>query len=215
MCGSFSLGNIVWDQAVRLYPAMPSVPLWGPVFRIVPGTDVPVFSSAGIYPARWGFLPPGDLTGGKAMINARSETATEKPSFRLAMRSGRCLVPANGYFEWKRDEAAKIPHYIFTASPMFFMAGILDGRGGFALLTRAASPELAVIHDRMPVIARPDTAGEWLGPDTDRAFAFITRAMISGFKFHRVSRDIYRRDVRDPAIVEPDLTVLPEQGSLF
>lgn len=143
---------------------------------IYPSDIAAVQTGADEYAAmRWGFTLPG----GKAVINARSETAGIKPMFCEAMRSRRCLVPASGYYEWKKLGAGRTEKYAFTlpAGELLYMAGLFarpavpDARGAmealpaigrFVILTREAAPELAAIHGRMPVIIPRRLAGAWL-----------------------------------------------------
>jgi putative SOS response-associated peptidase YedK len=127
---------------------------------------------------RWGLVPAwADDPGiGARMINARSETAPEKPSFRRAFRGRRCLIPADGFYEWKRENGGKQPYYFrMQDGRPFAFAGLWeswDKDGGelrtCAILTTRANPVLEGIHDRMPVILPPDSYDAWLDPDADR-----------------------------------------------
>jgi putative SOS response-associated peptidase YedK len=125
------------------------------------------------YLVRWGLIPswvkdPRDFT---TLINARSETASEKPSFRGAFRHRRCLVPATGFYEWTGKPGAKRPH-MFRARDggLIALAGIADhwvGADGseletVAILTTTANATMAPIHDRMPVIIAPEHFDVWL-----------------------------------------------------
>ena len=111
---------------------------------------------------------------GSRMINARSESLSDKPSFRNAVRFRRCIVPASGFYEWKPEGPRKIPYYIRMSdgAPMGF-AAIWEAwktpEGAFletfAILTTSANPLIAPIHERMPVILHPDTYGLWLDKD--------------------------------------------------
>lgn len=129
---------------------------------------------------RWGYSFPG----GRPVINARAETAAEKPLFRDGMRQRRCLIPASSYFEWERREGQKTKYAIRPAgAEMLYLAGIyhLENHDGavvpsFAILTRSAAPEIAFIHDRMPVIFPPDCARDWLKVE-NRADEVLRRAL--------------------------------------
>ena len=110
------------------------------------------------------------------MINARSETAAEKPSFRSAIVKRRCIVPADGWYEWHTNAGKKIPHYFSDPSETLLgFAGIYeswiqpDGKALWttAILTQQARPEFAHIHDRMPVLVAPELRALWLtaGPN--------------------------------------------------
>ncbi len=123
---------------------------------------------------RWGLVPSWakDIRMGTRLINARAETVHTKPSFGAAFRTRRCLVPANGWFEWQRTGGGKQPYYLALAdgSPLSF-AALWERWGGdgesvesFAVITTAASPALADIHHRQPAIIDPDRFGHWLDP---------------------------------------------------
>jgi putative SOS response-associated peptidase YedK len=127
---------------------------------------------------RWGLVPSwaDDPEIGARMINARSETAPEKPSFRRAFRGRRCLIPADGFYEWKREDGGKQPYYFrMQEGRPFAFAGLWEswekGDGDLrtcAILTTRASSVLQGIHDRMPVILPRDAYNAWLDPDADR-----------------------------------------------
>jgi putative SOS response-associated peptidase YedK len=127
---------------------------------------------------RWGLVPSwaDDPEIGVRMINARSETAPEKPSFRRAFRGRRCLIPADGFYEWKREDGGKQPYYFrMQDGRPFAFAGLWEswekGDGDLrtcAILTTRASSVLQGIHDRMPVILPRDAYNAWLDPDADR-----------------------------------------------
>ncbi|CAI9407919.1 SOS response-associated protein YedK [Pleomorphomonas sp. T1.2MG-36] len=122
---------------------------------------------------RWGLIPAWtkDAKTQSLLFNARSETAADKPSFRTAMRHRRCLIPASGFYEWRRMGTAKMPYYIRPrdGSTMAF-AGLTEtwlGSDGSeidtgAILTTGANRLMAMLHDRMPVVLDPKDWDEWL-----------------------------------------------------
>lgn len=127
---------------------------------------------------RWGLIPSWvkDSAAVKAIINARSETAQEKPFFRQALRKRRCIIPANGFFEWQRTENSKQPYYIrMKSDEIMALAGIWeywtspDGERleTCAILTVSSNSLVRTIHDRMPVILRPEDYPFWLDRDID------------------------------------------------
>ena len=153
--------------------------------EIFPSDVVPVLANSrrqDVQPfaMRWGYSFPG----GRPVINARAETAAEKPLFRDGMRQRRCLIPASSYFEWERRDGQKTKYAIRPAgAEMLYLAGIyhLENHDGavvpsFAILTRSAAPEIAFIHDRMPVILPPDCARDWLKVE-NRADEVLRRAL--------------------------------------
>ncbi len=132
---------------------------------------------------RWGLVPSWakDPAMGNRMINARVETAPGKPAFRSAFRRRRCLVPADGFYEWRKAGGRKQPYYVRMADGRpFAFAGLWEhweGPGGdvssCTLLTTDANDLLAPIHDRMPVIVAPGDYGRWLDPEAHDAAALL------------------------------------------
>lgn len=124
---------------------------------------------------QWGLIPgwASDPEIGKRLINARSETAAEKPAFRGAMRSRRCLIPADGFFEWQRTGKAKQPYaFRMAEGGPFALGGIWDHwerpeglLQTFAVLTTEPNDMMRPVHDRMPVIIEPRDYDLWLDPD--------------------------------------------------
>jgi len=147
-----------------------------PAYNIAPGFTEPVVvknSPNHLELMRWGLIPPWakDIRIGYKMINARCEGINTKPSFRKPLRSQRCLIPANGFYEWKRNENSKQPYFIsVTNQPVFGMAGLFeiahDGEGreikSFTIITCAPNSLMAEIHNRMPVILSPQDYDFWL-----------------------------------------------------
>lgn len=154
--------------------------------NIPPGTDIPVIVLDDDDPSRrvlrffhWGLVPSwaDDPKIGYKLINARGETAPDKPAFRNAFARRRCLIPADRFYEWeKRPDGTKQPYAITMAdhSP-FSMAGLWehwtkpDGEELFSatILTTEANELVAHVHDRMPVILAPEDYGRWLAPDAN------------------------------------------------
>lgn len=154
---------------------------------------------------RWGLLPPwakhrGD---GAKMINARSETAAEKPAFRAALRRRRCLIPASGWYEWRHIGKNRQPWYLHASGEQpFAFAGLWedwhDPAGGEALttaaiLTTAAAVGIAAIHERMPVRVAPEKYARWLAPEPEaigELAEFFTRPTAHGVALHPVGAAI-------------------------
>jgi putative SOS response-associated peptidase YedK len=154
----------------------------------------------------WGLVPfwARDTAVGYKMINARSETVATKPGFREAFRKRRCLIPADGFYEWKGKKGNKQPMFITTpdASPFAF-AGLWetwhDGHGPGAayrsctILTRDAVGAVRELHHRMPVILRPDAYGPWLDPDNsdpDALSAILQTRALADLVFYPVGRQV-------------------------
>ena len=176
MCGRYSL-TTPEEALVDLFGAGP-LDDFQPRYNIAPTQTVPVVR-VGEDGARqwawlrWGLVPSWakDASIGNRMINARAETAAEKPSFRAAFRRRRCLVPADGFYEWRKSGGQSQPYRIEMArGAPFALAGLwerwqaAEGQAieSFTILTTEANRDLAAIHHRMPVILSPDHYDVWL-----------------------------------------------------
>ena len=164
-----------------------------PRYNIAPGQRNPVVYLGDEGPvldeARWGF----ERTAGGITINARSETATRTAMFRDAFRDGRCLVPADGFFEWRREGRINQPYLFRKGDDGLFVMAALRDRGRYVVLTRDAEGSAADIHDRMPVILEPVDARRWLDEGTIGKAPALTRTAVSP-RVNRVEHD-------DPACV--------------
>ena len=137
---------------------------------------------------RWGFVPSWakELKPGKPLINARGETVAEKPTFRNAMKRRRCLIPADGFYEWLGDvPGRKIPYFIHRSDDgLFAFAGLWEhwmGPDGSeletaAIITTTPNREVSEIHDRMPVVVAPDDFETWLTGETADAAKLLKPA---------------------------------------
>lgn len=151
-------------------------PLFSPNFNTAPTHTVPILrhedSVVVVDPMQWGLVPAWskDPTVGSKMINARSETITEKPSFRQSVPGRRCIIPMSGFYEWDRtDPKRKVPYFVTRADGhLMLVAGIwtpspaLDGRHTFSLITRESVDDLSHIHSRSPVELHAEDALEWM-----------------------------------------------------
>lgn len=149
------------------------------IVRVEPATDERQWQMV-----RWGLIPAWakDASIGNRLINARAETVADKPAFRAAFRRRRCLVPADGYFEWQKTSRGKQPYYIRLSDERpFAMAGLWEvwedsGTGlrleSCTVITTEANDLTRPIHDRMPVILPTDAYGTWLAPEAPAADAW-------------------------------------------
>jgi putative SOS response-associated peptidase YedK len=147
-------------------------------YNIAPSQPVPIVLDGNpprLERVRWGLIPfwAKDEKVGYKMINARSETLTQKPAYREAVQKRRCLVPADGFFEWRAGPQGRIPMYIRRRGGLpFAFAGLYDtwrpkDRAPIrscTIVTTAANPLVAPVHDRMPVILTRSQYARWLGP---------------------------------------------------
>ncbi len=184
MCGRFTI-KTPNPQLIDLF-GLSEEPSLTPRYNVSPTQMVPVIrtseasGSRQIDMLRWGLIPKWakDKSIGNRLINARSETVHEKPSFRSAFHHRRCLVVADGFYEWKRlpDKKRKEPYYFtMTDGGPFAFAGLwerwTDSDGAIiescAVLTTVANDLLADVHDRMPVILPPENHDTWLDTTID------------------------------------------------
>src|SRR5947209_3785240 len=172
MCGRYRLTRA--DRLAEKFDAE-LVEELHPRYNIAPTQPVPVVrangSRRGITSMRWGLIPNWAKDASTSQINARSETLLEKPAFKESFERRRCLIPADGFYEWKRSGKSKQPfHFGMTDDSLFAFAGIWDRwrspQGptveSCAILTTGANELLRDVHDRMPVILKPEKYQEWL-----------------------------------------------------
>lgn len=169
MCGRFTLHTPIHELVERFGP-LDFESSYTPSYNIAPTqsvlTIIPGEKNPRAFPMRWGLVPPWQgQRGGKPLINARLETLSEKPTFRRLVNTKRCLILADGFFEWKKEGATKHPVYItLNQGEPFAFAGLWDNGEvpACTIVTQAASPNLKPVHDRMPVILTPESEALWL-----------------------------------------------------
>ncbi len=191
-----------------------------PRYNIAPGQEILSIIHDGtkkrLGPIKWGLVPSWskDKKIGYKMINARSETAHEKPSFKRLMANKRCLIVADSFYEWKKTEAGKQPKRIYLENrPLFAFAGLWDkwekdGEVLFTctILTKEANSFMSDIHDRMPVILPEGKENEWINPNAtdpiERA-AFLQEIEISDLAAYNVSNTVNSVKNEEKACIEP------------
>jgi len=234
MCGRYTLASTTPAQLRARFPLGEAVQI-EQRFNVAPGDDVVavVMREAGPTGAllRWGLVPPwaDDPRVGFKMINARAETVADKPAYRGPFERGRCLIVADGFYEWTRDDSRQPFHITRGDGEPFAFAGLRtawrdprdpDGEllRSCTIVTTAANPVIAHIHPRMPVILEPEEEDEWLDPATPPGRLHqLLHALPNELTHARaVSRAV--NDARydgpeclAPAEPEPD----PPQGELF
>jgi len=174
---------------------------------------------------RWGLVPywADDPAIGSRMVNARAESAATKPAFRRPLARPRCLLPAEGWYEWKREGRAKQPYYLTGGASSLALGGLWEtwrGRDApedepplvsCAVLTTAAVGRLTAIHDRMPLVLPRSAWAAWLDPDREDVADLLappSAALVDGFELRPVSPLV--NDVRrnGPELTEPVEPVL-------
>ena len=181
MCGRFAFYSPA-EAAAALFGVTDALPV-EPRYNIAPTQYIAAIrpdeqEERELVMLRWGLVPfwAKDPSIGNRMINARAETVAEKPAYRAAYRHRRCIVLADGFYEWRRDGDSKVPFFISTANGQpFAMAGLWenwsDKESGdqlqtVTLITTSANEFMAPLHHRMPFVLEPGTAGEWLADAT-------------------------------------------------
>ncbi len=178
MCGRFT-ASFEFREIKLLFNLQRDLPLLAPRYNIAPSQEVPVIvhdnGTNELKPMKWGLVPSWapDKSIGNQMINARAETLTEKPSFKRLVQQRRCLIPANGFYEWRREGNHKVPVWIHLRNKHpFAFAGLWDMwrdvQGEilytFTIITTVPNGLLRRIHNRMPVIFDALQARQWLDP---------------------------------------------------
>ena len=219
MCGRFVITSP--PAALRQIFSYAEQPNFPPRFNISPTQPIPVVwienGARHFRLMRWGLLPawvkdPRTFT---LLINARSETVLEKPAFKNAIKRRRCLIPADGYYEWQASGPRKRPYFIHRrdGQPMGF-AGLAETWAGpngeeldtVAIVTTAASADLAALHHRVPVTIAPDDFERWLdcrGYGAEDVVTLLTAPAEGEFVWHEVSTRVNRAANDDAQLVLP------------
>ena len=226
MCGRFSLTTA--PDAMRALFDFENLPNLPPRYNIAPTQPVSVVraddaGSRQLTMMRWGLIPHWAKDGAMAakMINARAETVAEKPAFRDAFRKRRCLVPADGFYEWRTKDGRKQPFRIgMRGGAPFAFAGLYetwkatsDGPGfsqgetveSVTIITTDANDKLRLIHHRMPVILPTSDFTPWLDAANDReaALSLLRPYPAEPMAFYRVSPVVNNVRNDDPRCIEP------------
>ncbi|MBW4581072.1 MAG: SOS response-associated peptidase [Tildeniella nuda ZEHNDER 1965/U140] len=217
MCGRFSLTQSTAALAETFQ--LEELPAWQPRYNIAPTQTVIAIANASGSPQarllRWGLIPSWakNQTIGAKLINARAETVAEKPSFRAAFKQRRCLILADGFYEWQRvDRKTKQPYYFQLANKQpFAFAGLWErwqGDGDVVetctILTTQANELLQPLHDRMPVMIDSQDYDRWLeptlAPDHQALLHPYNAALMQGY---RVSDRVNRATNESPDCINP------------
>jgi putative SOS response-associated peptidase YedK len=229
MCGRYTLtttDGILDDLEASLDPAAPANPWWKPRFNVAPTQDAPVVTLRDgvrvMEMMRWGLVPfwagkPGAKRP-PLMINARGESLEQKPMFRDLLGRKRCLVPADGFFEWLHSGKQSTPMFIHPEPRHTIAFAGLWARSGdlhsFTIITGAPNELVAPIHDRMPAVLDRSAWAAWLDPSLDAAdaHALLSVPPVGDWRAEPVSRWVNAADHDDPRCIEPEP---PAQRSLF
>jgi len=218
MCGRYSL-VFIDDLGNRFRVFNPMIGSRSR-FNIAPGNEMPVIiheEKNELVMMNWGLVPhrTQDITTAQRPINARAETLSEKPTFKELMQNRRCLVPASGFFEWKKEGKKKIPFYIHLPKiPLFAFAGLYDQWAGihgnlirtYTIITTAPNELVAKVHNRMPSILLPEHEDRWLSKTPLNAEALkeiLAPFPAENMSMYPISSLVNTPDADDERIIRP------------
>jgi putative SOS response-associated peptidase YedK len=224
MCGRF-LNKLPVAEIARLFATRNPVPNYPARYNLAPTEPVlavrynPETRERALDPLRWGLVPhwAKDLSFGARCINARAETVATQPAFRDAFRARRCLIPASGFYEWRKSGATKTPYAILPAGDaLFAFAGLWENwrdktAGGewirsCAIITGSANTLLAPIHERMPIILDRSSWARWLGEETaspDELVALLQPFPPERMRAYPVAPRVNSVRNDDPGLIDP------------
>lgn len=220
MCGRYSF-EITAPQLQERFDIAGDIPTLPARYNVAPTQQMPVIvhhSPNSVVLMRWGLIPfwAKDPSVGSRMINARAETVAEKPAYRKALATHRCLVPASGFYEWQHnDHGAKMPYWIFVKdAPLFAFAGLHAAWKGpqdewvhsYTIITTEANDVVAPIHDRMPAILDREDEALWLDPDqmeAERLLPLLRPYPSARMDAHAVSRRVNNPAFDTAALITP------------
>jgi putative SOS response-associated peptidase YedK len=219
MCGRFALFSKI-DVIMKYADLIESNVEWSPHYNIAPSISIPVLlnnnNKIELSYRKWGYMPDFvyHSSSGKqpfTIINAKSETITEKPTFKGSFDKRRCLIPANGFYEWRK--ADRQPYYITVKDePLFFFAGIWndpqadfpENEKAFAIITTKANGQLLPIHHRMPVIINPSSFRDWLfSTDQSALLEMLKPYPVNKTLIQPVSKEVNNSAVNHQSLIEP------------
>jgi putative SOS response-associated peptidase YedK len=217
MCGRYTLSTSI-DKLAEEFDLSGSLPDLQSSYNVAPTQEVPAVMEGNggrrLEMLRWGLIPSwADDPGiGNRMINARSETVAEKPSFRRAFKERRCLIPADGFYEWQKTNGSKQPFYFRMKDwRPFAFAGLWESWSGdgeirsCTILTTAANNLVGEIHPRMPVILPHEVYDLWLDStvqDRDQLLSLLAPYPTEDMEAHPVSRRVNNPSNNEPQCVE-------------
>ena len=226
MCGRYTLTSA--PEAIRALFRYEEQPNFPARYNIAPTQPIAIVrlveGKREFALVRWGLLPSWvkDPKAFALLINARGESVLEKPAFRAAMKYRRCLIPADGFYEWQKAGERKRPFYVRgkKGGPLAY-AGLWESWQGpngeeletAAIVTTRANGTLAPIHERMPVVVPPEAFDLWLdcaNVDAETAAALIAPAGEDVLEAHEISTAVNRVANDNPALIEPVGDVAPE-----
>jgi putative SOS response-associated peptidase YedK len=216
VCGRFTL-TVSGEELIEVFDVPAPDFEHAPRYNIAPTQLAPVIAKddrgTRLGRLRWGLIPSwaDDPSIGSKLINARGETVHTRPSFREAFRRRRCLVPADGFYEWVAEAGSKQPHWIHRPDRgIMTFAGIWeswkgpqDTRHTFAIITVEANAQIKAIHHRMPAVVEPEDREAWLGAEAPSDASGFLRPYRGQLHHHPVSRLVNTPRNDAPELIEP------------
>ena len=225
MCGRFTY-KLSWEDVVRLYRlTAPKVPPsnFEPNYNVAPTQIRPIVRPIApgeaeggreLAMAKWGLIPffSKDGKAGYSTINARAETLVTSNLYKQPFAKRRCLIPTSGWYEWKHEGEHKQPYFIKPkGDDGFAFAGVWDcwkpkGEGAavesFSIVTTAAAPAIAHLHDRMPRVLQPDEFAGWIEGDAEQAKSLLPVSQAE-FEYWPVDKRVGNVRNNGPELIEP------------
>ena len=211
MCGRYTLSKAV-DVLGDYLGVEVSDDVDLPIYNAIPGQHLPAIldvEPGRIVPVLWGIKPRWAAAKSRLLINARSETVNERPTFKSSFQKRRCLVIADGFYEWQATKEGKQPFRItLNSCEPFVFAGIwqeIDGEASYVILTTDANEVTRPIHDRMPVILEANELRPWLdhGSPLDDVLKLLDPYPEDSMKAYRVSKAVNSSRNQDSGLIEP------------
>jgi putative SOS response-associated peptidase YedK len=224
MCGRFARYSLS-RELERYFNTHPANFEIQPNYNVAPAQEIPVIvlqeDERHIKKRHWGLVPfwAKDIAVGSIMINARVETLSSKPAFKPALKHRRCLIPANGFYEWFGKAGSKQPYYFHLPSgEPFAFAGLYEiredkdappGAGPYkscTIITTEATESVRDIHNRMPLILKPEAYDAWLDPvnkEPAKIEKMLETACVRELKRYPVSRLVNRVENNSKECIEP------------
>ena len=236
MCGRFARYSLS-RELERYFNALPPSFEIQPNYNVAPTQEIPVIiqheEDRHIKKRHWGLVPfwAKDISIGSRMINARVETVTSKPAFKGALRHRRCLIPADGFYEWSGKAGNKQPFYFCLPSgEPFAFAGLYEiwedkeappEAGPYkscTIITTDASDSVKDVHNRMPLILKPEAYDEWLDPgnkEPAKIEELLRTKYVKELKLYPVSKRVNRVENNSKECMEPVKDIGASTGRIF
>lgn len=220
MCGRYVL-RATLQQLNEQYQADSKRLFVEPNYNVAPSQNMPVIVQKEgkriLDKYRWGLIPfwADSIKTGYSMINARSESLASKKSFSRPFACQRCIVPATGFYEWKKVGSSKVPHFITSKqSPLFHFAGLYEHWkdendltvNSYTIITTTANEPMKELHDRMPAMLLPDEFDTWLDPlnkDTNMLQDLLRPWPDDDIQYYRVPQEVNNARNSGEHLVEP------------